>query len=79
MDRFIAWRAVERFYAEYFGFLFNNTSACYLVFAVFFPTLLALILLLCFNDYGLEQLYYLSARIYSIPHLVEVRVKSIEP
>ena len=49
-----AWRAAERFYAEYFGFLFNNTLACYLVFAFFFPTLLALILLLCYIEYGLE-------------------------
>ena len=54
VDRFIAWRAVERFYAEYFGFLFDNKSVCYLVFAFFFPTLLAFILLLCFDEYGLE-------------------------
>ena len=39
---------------EFFGFLFDNTSACYLVFAFFFPTLLAFILLLCFIEYGLE-------------------------
>ena len=25
---FTAWRAVERFYAEGFGFLFDNTSLC---------------------------------------------------
>ena len=48
------FEATEWFYAEYFGFLFDNTSACYLVFAFFFPTLLALILLLCFVEYGLE-------------------------
>ena len=47
-------QTLERFYAEYFGFLFDNTSACYLVFAFFFPTLLAFILLLCFDEYGLE-------------------------
>ena len=28
------------FYTEYFDFLFNNTSTCYLLFAFFFPTLL---------------------------------------
>ena len=50
----IAWRAVERFYAEYFSFLFDNTSAYYLVFAFFFPTLLPFSLLLCYIDYGLE-------------------------
>ena len=38
-----AWKAAERFYAEYFGFLFDNTSVCYLVFAFFFPTLLPFI------------------------------------
>ena len=61
------WRG---FYAENFGFLFDNRSAYYLVFASFFPTLLAFILLLCFNYYGLEQLYCLSTCIYSILHLV---------
>ena len=49
-----AWRAVERFYVEYFGFLFDNTSACYLVFAFFFLTLLTFILLLVYDEYGLE-------------------------
>ena len=33
------WRVAERFFAKFFGFLFNNTSWCYLVFASFFPTL----------------------------------------
>ena len=46
MDRFTALRVVVRFFVEFFGFLFDNTSACYLVFAFFFPTLLAFILLL---------------------------------
>ena len=54
MDRFTAWRAAKKFYAEHFGFLFKNTSACYLVFAFFFPTLLTFILLLCFDEYSLE-------------------------
>ena len=34
-----AWRAAERFFAEFFSFLFNNTSRCYLVFASLFSTL----------------------------------------
>ena len=54
MDRFTAWRAAERFFTEFFGFLFENTSRCYLVFASFFPTLLTFILLLIFDEYGLE-------------------------
>ena len=33
------WRATERFFAKFFGFLFDNTSQCYLVFASLFPTL----------------------------------------
>ena len=33
------WRVVERFFAVFFGFLFDNTSWCYLVFASLFPTL----------------------------------------
>ena len=32
------WRVAERFFAKFFGFLFDNTSWCYLVFASFFPT-----------------------------------------
>ena len=32
-----AWRAEERFFVEYFGFLFDNISLRYLVFASFFP------------------------------------------
>ena len=27
------WRVTERFFAEHFGFLFDNMSRCYLVFA----------------------------------------------
>ena len=34
---FTAWRAAERFYAEGFGFLFDNTSCVVLVFTSFFP------------------------------------------
>ena len=34
-----AWRAAKRFYAESFGFLFDNTSSVVLVFASLFPYL----------------------------------------
>ena len=34
---FTAWRAAERFYAEGFGFLFDNTSCVVLVFASLYP------------------------------------------
>ena len=54
MDRFTAWRAAVRFFAEFFGFLFDNTLGYYLVFAFFFPTFLAFILVLIFDEYGLE-------------------------
>ena len=33
------WRAVKRFFVDFFGFHFDNTSRCYLVFAALFPTL----------------------------------------
>ena len=46
VDRFTAWRVTERLFVKYFGFLFDNTSACYLIFVLFFPTLLTFILLL---------------------------------
>jgi len=69
VDRFTTWRTVEKFFTKFFGFLFDNTSRCYLMFAFFFPTLLAFILLLIFDEYGLE-LYHLFAHIYSIPYLV---------
>ena len=64
------FRRVLRFFAEFFGFYFDNTSACYLVFASFFPTLLYFIFLLCGFVYGLEQCVCLYTRIYTIPHLV---------
>ena len=34
---FTTWRAAERFYAESFGFVFDNTSYVVLVFTTFFP------------------------------------------
>ena len=32
VDQFTAWRAAERFFAEFFDFIFDNTSRYYLVF-----------------------------------------------
>ena len=33
------WRVVERFFTEFFSFLFDNTFWCYFVFASLFPAL----------------------------------------
>ena len=49
------WRAAERFFAEFFGFLFDNTSWCYLVIASLFPYSCALLLLFVIHVYALEQ------------------------
>ena len=43
---FTAWRAAERFYAEGFGFLFDNTSRVVFVFASSFPFIFAFYYLL---------------------------------
>ena len=32
-----SWRVTERFFAEFFSFLFNNTSWCYPMFSSLFP------------------------------------------
>ena len=69
MDRFTAWKAAERFVAKFFSFLFNNTSACYLVFAFFFPTLLAFILLLWFDEYCNVEFIQSFCWLYSVPNL----------
>ena len=39
-------------FVEFFGFLFNNTSRCYLVFASFFPYSYALCLLFVVHVYA---------------------------
>ena len=33
----LTWRVVERFFTEFFDFLFDNTSQCYLVFTFLLP------------------------------------------
>ena len=35
----LTWRVAKRFFAKFFGFLFDNTTWCYLVFEFLFPTL----------------------------------------
>ena len=37
-----AWRAVERFYTESFGFLFDNTSLCCHFICIFLPFIFAI-------------------------------------
>ena len=59
------WRVAERFFSEFFSFLFDNTSWCYLVFVFLFPTLKLYFILLIMDEYGLEQCYWLFAHIYS--------------
>ena len=41
------WRAAERFFVEFFNFLFDNISVCYLVFAFYFPLLLCFTFIIC--------------------------------
>ena len=71
------WRAAKRFFAEFFGFLFNNTSWCYLVFASLFPYSLSFIVDCCLLAYGLESRFGDCASFILIPHLD--RVKAIKP
>ena len=42
-----------RFFAKFFGFLFDNMSRCYVVFASVFPTLKLYFALLKMDEYGL--------------------------
>ena len=60
----ITWGAVERFFTEFFSFLFDNMYWCYLMFASLFPYSCALLLLFIVHVYELEQ-YQLLALIYS--------------
>ena len=41
VDHFTGWRATERFFAEFFSFLFDNMCRCYLAFASLYPLLFA--------------------------------------
>ena len=48
-------RITERFFAEFLGFLFDNTSWCYLMVASLFPYSCALLLLFVVHVYALEK------------------------
>ena len=64
-DRFTAWRVVERFFAEVFDFLFNNTSRCYLVFAFSLPLLLCFTFIICCSCLCIRVVIGLLHFIYS--------------
>ena len=63
------WKVAERFFAKFFGFFFDNTSWCYLVFAFLFPyplcfTFIVYCLCLCIR---LVPVYCASFTL--VPHL----------
>ena len=64
------WRAAERFFNEFFGFLFDKMSRCYLCLHLSSLLLVISFLLLCCFKYGLEQLSCLYTCVYTILHLV---------
>ena len=37
VDHFTIWRAAERFFVEFFSFLFNNTCRCYICVCISLP------------------------------------------
>ena len=52
VDHFTAWRAVERFFTEFFSFLYDNmTCRCYLAFASLCPLLFALIIVIVIQQF----------------------------
>ena len=69
-------RVVKKFFTEFFGFFFNNTSRCYLVFASLFPTLKLYFISLIMDEYGLRQCYWLFVLIYSYSALSLSQSKS---
>ena len=74
MDHLTGWRAAERFFAEFFGFLFDNTCRCYLWFSfrqrLSFLTLYLLIVVVFVIIYGLE--YFTNLDIAYIHHFVHI-------
>ena len=68
-------RVVERFFTEFFDFLFDNMSQCYLVFASLFPYSCTLHLLFVIHVYALEQYQFIS-HIYSYSTLCLRKSKS---
>ena len=62
MDHFTTWRAAKRFFAEFFGFFFENTCRYYLAFASLYPLLFA------FNYYFVMIKFWLRV-VCSIPYI----------
>ena len=63
------WRVAKRFFAEFFGFLFDNTSWYYLVFVFLFPYSSSFIVYCCLLAYGLESRFGDCASYTVVPHL----------
>ena len=69
VDRFTTWREVEKFFAEFFSFRFDNMSRCHLLVASLFPYSCALLLRFVFHVYTLEYLLVYCASFTFVPHL----------
>ena len=73
MDHFTTWRVAERFFTEFFGFLFNTRLGVIFVFASLFPTLFLLIATVFVINYGLEYFTYMViAYIHLCAHMLFV-------
>jgi len=59
----------ERFFAEFFGFLFDNTSPCYFEFTSLFPYSYALLLLFVVLAYALELYRLIALHLLLFPNL----------
>ena len=64
-----AWRAAEKFFAEYFGFLFDNTSPGYLCVCISLPLLFLLITTMVVINFGLECFTNSVLAYIYIPHI----------
>ena len=64
-----AWRVAERFFAEFFDFLFDNTSACYLVFAFSLPLLLCFTFIVCYSCLCTKVVLVVCTSFALVPHL----------
>ena len=71
----LTWRVTERFFARFFGFLFDNTSWHYLVVASLFSYSCALLLLFVVHVYVLEQLSIYCASFTLVPHVDKLEKK----
>ena len=66
---------MERFFTEYFSFLFDNTSQCYLVFASLFPLSLSFIFVVVACSYGLKSSFGYFVSFTLVPHLNKLEEK----